>query len=79
MSGELNLYYMRDNHTFRKLPHDESDAISIIREEFEAGWTHGMLCSKISCATDTVVHARGMEDWDRFEAEARIWLSKVLS
>lgn len=38
-------YYMRDNHTFRRLDSDVETALAQIEEELEAGWTSGMLCS----------------------------------
>jgi hypothetical protein len=42
----MNLYYMRDNHTFRALPLDVEQAVAAVREEFEDGYTSGMLCTK---------------------------------
>ena len=38
-------YYMRDNHTFRRLDRDVATALAQIEEELDAGWTSGMLCS----------------------------------
>lgn len=43
----LNLiYYMRDNHTFKRLSDDVETAIGEIVAELDAGFTSGMLCSK---------------------------------
>lgn len=39
-------YYMRDNHTFKRLSDDVDTAITEIEAELDAGWTSGMLCSK---------------------------------
>lgn len=39
-------YYMRDNHTFKRLSDDADTAITEIEAELDAGWTSGMLCSK---------------------------------
>lgn len=39
----MNIYYMRDNHTFRKLTTDVAEAKAAIIEEFEAGYKYGML------------------------------------
>lgn len=40
------VYYMRDNHTFKRLSNDVDTAITEIEAEMDAGWTSGMLCSK---------------------------------
>lgn len=40
------VYYMRDNHTFKRLSDDVDTAITEIEAELDAGWTSGMLCSK---------------------------------
>ena len=40
------VYYMRDNHTFKRLSNDVDTAITEIEAELDAGWTSGMLCSK---------------------------------
>ena len=48
LAGKLPepVYYMRDNHTFRRLSNDVDTAITEIEAELDAGWTSGMLCSK---------------------------------
>ncbi len=40
------IYYMRDNHTYKRLSDDVSVALVEIEQEFNNGYTHGMLCSK---------------------------------
>lgn len=40
------IYYMRDNHTFKKLSDDVTTALVEIETEFNAGYTYGALCSK---------------------------------
>ncbi len=40
------LYYIRDNNTFRKVKLSAEDIALVIREEFDRGYTYGMLCSK---------------------------------
>ena len=67
------LYYMRDNHTFRRLPDDISEAICVLKAEFAEGHTCGMLCSKHP-SVKGVVHAHGKAEWDDFELRARQWL-----
>lgn len=42
----MKIWYMRDNHTFRPLSADPKTAKDQIAEEFECGYTWGMLCTK---------------------------------
>lgn len=70
---ELNIYYMRDNHTFRNVGTDPETAKQAIREEFEDGYTYGMLCTHdvpVECC-----HACGK--LEPFLAEVDIFFSKV--
>lgn len=48
LAGKLPepVYYMRDNHTFKRLSDDVDTAITEIEAELDAWWTSGMLCSK---------------------------------
>ena len=48
LAGQVQepVYYMRDNHTFKRLSNDVDTAITEIEAELDAGWTSGMLCSK---------------------------------
>ena len=69
---ERVLWYMRDNHTFRRLPANVDDAMAILRDEFDAGETYGMLCTKQGPMAGKNEHAR--KDWGDFEPRARRWL-----
>ena len=40
------IYYMRDNHTFKTLSKDKATALAEILKELTAGYTSGALCSK---------------------------------
>ena len=51
------IYYMRDNHTFKKLSEDVTTALVEIEEEFNAGYTYGSLYSKRDGFRQ--VHAQG--------------------
>lgn len=57
MSELQPIYYMRDNHTFKKLSEDIEIAIEEISDEIEAGYSYGMLCSKIP--NFKIVHSHG--------------------
>lgn len=61
----MNLYYMRDNHTFRALPLNIEGALSAIREEFGDGYTHGSLMCKD--VPNGYLHAHG--DLKEFETK----------
>lgn len=66
---ESPIYYMRDNHTFKRLSSSVSAAIVEIEAELNAGYTHGMLCSKRSGFKD--IHASGDTSRMAFLAECR--------
>lgn len=72
--SDIKIYYMRDNHTFRPLSLTVEDAIKEVREEWDAGFTHGMLCSK-SPGVPQPVHAHG--NWLAFEASIRRFYAGV--
>lgn len=40
------IYYMRDNHTFKRLTENVEIAMNEIAAEFKQGYDYGMLCSK---------------------------------
>lgn len=44
--SDVPVYYMRDNHTFRRLSGNPETALAEIVEELDSGWTAGMLCAK---------------------------------
>jgi hypothetical protein len=82
LDGAMNdkpvAYYMRDNHTFRKLSPDLLAALQEIEEDFDAGWTHGMLNSKHPSSKDLgVVHANGPKEKSKFLANCKEWLMKL--
>lgn len=74
---EPMLFYMRDNHTFRRLPLDVELAIEAMREERDDGQTYGMLCSKQAGELGQV-HAYDAARWPAFESQARPWLAAML-
>ena len=59
---------MRDNHTFRRLPNNAVGAIEAIKEEFEKGFTHGMLSGD---EIKEPVHAHGKDKLDEFLTDVR--------
>jgi len=64
------IYYMRDNHEFMVVPCDPGAAEDILRQEFDEGYTHGILF----CREDPggfVLHAHGHENLEEFIEEAR--------
>lgn len=70
-------YYMRDNHTFRLLPESLIECIQVLKEEFDAGEEHGMLCTKLPAMEHKKVHCDGR--WREFESAAREWLAEFFS
>ena len=64
--NDAKWYYMRDNHTFRELKGDEKDFKMILMEEFLAGNTYGMLCTKTEPYERLKVHARSAKEFDEF-------------
>lgn len=72
-------WYMRDNHTFRRLPLDVEAALAVMREERDSGETYGMLCGRPTGVVPGVVHAGDAARWDDFEAAARPWLQAAIA
>lgn len=72
----LPIWYMRDNHTFLRLPLNVDQALQLIRQEFVEGMSYGMLCSKNNELP--LVHAEGPERWPVFEIAAREWLKRAV-
>jgi hypothetical protein len=71
------LYYMRDNHTFRRLSDNPTVALAEVMEEFDAGWSCGMLCTKRPGEAGTLhVHGHGPGRKFEFEADAAAWLER---
>ncbi len=78
--GKVAIYYILEDKKLRALPFDVEAAIEILREEFIAGHTHGVLCVKDSNG-DEKGHrlvARGERDWPAFELKARAWLTTAI-
>lgn len=69
-------YYMRDNHTFKRLGPSIDEAMADVKAEMEAGYTYGMLCTKDRSDVGTV-HAG--KSWEEFEPRAREWLEKFFN
>ncbi len=65
----VTIWYMRDNHTFKKLSADVSIALIEIEQEFNEGYTYGMLCSKREGFPN--VHASGEKKRLEFFAECK--------
>ncbi len=68
---ENHVYYMRDNHTFKRLTGTIDNMIIQIEEEIKDGYKHGMLCAHDK---KEVVHMSGFLK----ELEAREWLKSYL-
>lgn len=75
----VQIWYMRDNHTFRALPLDVEQALSVMRQERDAGGTYGMLCGKPGGVLPAPVHAGSAAEWPAFEAAARPWLEQSVA
>ncbi|PRH19129.1 hypothetical protein [Burkholderia multivorans] len=72
ITDEVHLYYMRDNHTFKRLTGPVEDMLAQVMAEFDDGYTYGMLCTSLPDLGN--VHAYGTADRQRFQNEAREWL-----
>ena len=72
-------YYILEDGKRRALPSNVEEAIDVIREEFIAGHSHGVLRAKEPVEVDVggPLHASGQKDWATFELEARAWLARV--
>ena len=81
IGGEVTVSYILEDNKLRALPFNVEAAIEILREEFIAGHTHGVLCVKDANGNDQGdrLRARGERDWAGFEGEARVWLTKAIS
>ena len=72
----VTIWYMRDNHTFKKLSADVSIALIEIEQEFNEGYTYGTLCSKREGFSN--VHASGEKKRLEFFAECKKTLEEWL-
>ena len=76
MNRKIKLYYMRDNHTFRKLA--RKTAIKDALEEFDRGYSSGMMCAFINDKHySEICHAN--RNREEFEQEAKKWLRLLFS
>jgi hypothetical protein len=67
-------FYMRDNHTFKKLNiHDPEEFLKQIKEDHDAGYSRGMLCSTHLCAPKQI-HNHG--DIEVFLLYSKRWLGE---
>ena len=62
------IFYMRDDHTVRRLEGLVDEMIIQCKEEFDAGYAHGTLCSRRSGFAE--VRATGKKNWPAFEEAA---------
>jgi hypothetical protein len=81
IGGEVTIYYVLEDRKLRALPFNVEAAIEILREEFIAGHTHGVLCVKGANGDDEGdrLMARGEREWPAFEMRARAWLMKAIN
>ena len=63
------IFFMRDDHSFRRLSEDVSTALAEIEQEFNQGWTYGSLCSKREGFT--MIHASGSKNRLEFFAACK--------
>lgn len=69
LSIDAPIYFMRDDHTFKKLSTDIPTAMAEIEHEFNDGYTYGYLCSKRKGFKD--VHASGSANRLKFFADCQ--------
>lgn len=70
----MTIYYVRDNHTFKRLHPAPKIAVMQVEREFDEGWTYGTLL----CREQNVeVHAHGEKDRERFIAECAKALTEL--
>lgn len=70
----MTSYYMRDDHTFKRLHPVPEIAVMQIEREFGEGWTYGTLFCR---ERNVEVHAYGEKDMDRFIAECAKALTEL--
>lgn len=75
----VQIWYMRDDHTFCKLPLNVDAALAKMRVERDAGCTHGMLYGKPDGVVPAPVHASSAAEWPEFEDAARPWLDVAVA
>jgi hypothetical protein len=76
ISINITAFYMRDNHTFKKLNiNDMNEFLNEIKEEHMSGFTRGMVGSTHSCAPRPI-HNKG--DIELFLLLSREWLEEFM-
>ncbi|CAB4121026.1 hypothetical protein UFOVP10_6 [uncultured Caudovirales phage] len=70
------IWYVRENHTLKRLSADVNAALIEIEQEFKAGHTYGTLCSKRNGFVE--VHASGEKTRMEFFADCKSTLEKWL-
>ena len=73
---ELNIFYMRDNHTFRKLSINVESALFEIQQELDDGFTCGGLVCKNVAAPQQIVHC-DYQNVEKFKQEVKEWYKKL--
>lgn len=75
------IYFMRDNHTFKKLGESVSAALVEIEHEFNEGWTYGCLCSKREGFKDVTAcgSSKRLEFFAECKSELEKWLPTSVS
>ena len=74
LSDYPHIYYMRDNHTFLRLPHDIGEAISTLEEDVaKNNMEYGMLAARDEFDKNVgkSLHANG--DMEEFYGRLRAW------
>lgn len=72
---EPSFWFMRDNHTFRRLAGNAEEMSAQCMEEFDAGWTYGGLFAKNLPSKSFAVHASGSANREDFRINALAALS----
>jgi hypothetical protein len=73
----MKIYYMRDNHTFVPLPLNIDEALNILCNEFDKGYTFGTMFSK-DPEMESVIHASGSDKSIEFFIAAKEWLQQAI-
>ncbi len=72
----VTVWYMRDNHTFLRLPLEVNLALQALEDEFIHGDSRGMLCSKHPGLVNIQYHSNG--NWNDFKPLAVGFLREAM-
>ena len=75
VSEVTRLFLDYESALMRNIDH----ALAVMREERDAGQTHGMLCGRPNGVVPEPVHASTAAEWPAFEAAARPWLETAVA